>query len=232
LKKLNKSNIITLEKNRKYQVAVISILILIAFSFLYRHQIKNKIYYYIFVINSKFGSNTNKKCENCAYLFNDGVAVQQAAYKTEFITPQINDECLEILKKKGVLKNIEPNKYYILRGLTFSKPLLLPKAAKFIDDLSILYYEKCSEKNLTFVPFEITSATRSIESVNDLQKKNQNAIKNSAHLYGKTFDVSYAAFNSNLKQLGLFISALSQLKNQNKCFVKYEANGCLHITAR
>lgn len=58
----------------------------------------------------------------------------------------------------------------------------------------------------------------------------ENSIKNSAHLHGKTFDVSYAAFTSNSRQLGLFIETISLLRRQNKCYVKFERNGCLHIT--
>ena len=81
-----------------------------------------------------------------------------------------------------------------------------------------------------YVRFDITSATRSINSVNELSKENPNAIKNSAHLRGKTFDISYGAFSGYKIQLKLFIEALSELKNQKKCFVKYERNGCLHIT--
>ena len=80
------------------------------------------------------------------------------------------------------------------------------------------------------MPYEITSGSRSRESVQRLGKENENSIKNSPHLRGKTFDMSWRAFGGNEAQLKLFTSALSELKNQNKCFVKFERNGCLHIT--
>lgn len=80
------------------------------------------------------------------------------------------------------------------------------------------------------VPFTISSLTRSTESVEKLMNNNRNAIKNSSHLKGKTFDISYRAFNKNKQQTIAFIAVLEELRNQNRCFVKFERNGCLHIT--
>ncbi len=51
-----------------------------------------------------------------------------------------------------------------------------------------------------------------------------------AHLRGKTFDISYRAFNNNPKQTQAFIEVLKEFRIQNRCFVKFEKNGCLHIT--
>jgi hypothetical protein len=61
-------------------------------------------------------------------------------------------------------------------------------------------------------------------------KSNANAIENSAHLKGKTFDISYRAFAGNRKQSGAFIEVLRELRAEGKCYVKYERNGCLHVT--
>jgi hypothetical protein len=80
------------------------------------------------------------------------------------------------------------------------------------------------------VPFTISSATRSKESVDELMENNDNAIKNSPHLHGKTIDIKYSAFNKNTEQLKVFTTTLLLFKNKNKCFVKYERNGCLHTT--
>ena len=163
-------------------------------------------------------------------LFNDGINAHENAYKHESIKVQKTDEGLLKLAQKNVLKEIESNEFYIVRDLTHSQPLLLPKAINFIDQLSILYQQKCTEKNIDYVRYEITSGSRSIESVKRLQEGNGNAIENSPHLRGKTFDMSWRAFGGNKDQLKLFTSALSELKKQKKCFVKFERNGCLHIT--
>jgi len=170
------------------------------------------------------------KCQDCETLFGDGIEEHKKAYQNEGIIEQESDERLLNLEHRGILKKIECNEFYIVRNLKHSKPILLPKAVLFLNSLSELYHQKCQYSKKQYVPFEITSATRSIKSIKELQEFNPNAIENSAHLHGKTFDVSYAAFTGNKVQLILFISSLSELKNQNKCFVKYERNGCLHIT--
>lgn len=112
----------------------------------------------------------------------------------------------------------------------YSTLVLMPKAILFLDQLSILYQQKCTDNRIEYIPFEITSATRSNESVKKLTKTNINARDNSAHLRGKTFDISYNAFYKQERQLDLFIASLNALKKENRCFVKYERNGCLHIT--
>jgi hypothetical protein len=163
-------------------------------------------------------------------MFNDGINAHEIAYRHDGIREQQNDEGLIKLGKKNVLKEIESNDFYIVRDLTHSQPLLLSKAVDFLDKLSILYQQKCIAQNKSYLRFEITSVSRSIESVKKLGEVNENSIENSPHLKGKTIDISWRAFGGNNDQLKLFVSALSELKNQRKCFVKFEKKGCLHIT--
>jgi uncharacterized protein YcbK (DUF882 family) len=179
-------------------------------------------------IGEKLGGTA--KCQGCETLFNDGIKAHEKAYQNEGIAVQHTDAGLFKLEQKSILKNIESNDLYIVRDFNHSQPMLLPKAIMYLDKLSILYKQKCMANHTKYVRFDITSATRSIKSVKKLSKENPNAIMNSAHLKGKTFDISYGAFFGYKKQLKLFIEALSELKNQKKCFVKYERNGCLHIT--
>jgi uncharacterized protein YcbK (DUF882 family) len=220
------------EKNKKTRtlILLLALVSLMFIAFSYRHTIKRKVHYYYTVLKNRITRKENFSCNNCNDLFNDNVKTHQIAYANESITPQNNDEGLNRLFRKGVLKNIESNESYLVRKLDHSKPLLMKKAVLFLDKLSISYNQKCKMSQLYYIPFEITSATRTIQSVGKLSKSNNNAIENSAHLRGKTFDISYRAFSGYEKQLDLFISALNELKQQNKCYVKYERNGCLHIT--
>ncbi|MBU3714658.1 MAG: hypothetical protein FGM46_06880 [Ferruginibacter sp.] len=211
------------------------ILIIIAFIFIsgiiifsFRHQIK-RLYGQYFG-GSRKGSNIAAECEVCSGLFTDGIAQHEKAYNSEGINSQPNDEALLNLERNGVLSHIQTNDNYIVRDIDYGKPLLLPKAIRFLDKLSELYSRKCSDYKLEYVPFEITNATRSMESVDEIRKVNPNAIENSPHLHGKTFDMSYRAFGSNKKQLKQYVAALSELRKQRECFVKFESNGCLHIT--
>ncbi len=194
----------------------------------YRHRIIIKLRQYY---RNKDARTESGICPGCAILFTDNVATHKKAYATgEGITPQKNDAGLIKLLKQNKLLELESNQHYIIRPMHHAKPYILPKGKKFINALVALYAQKCLQQGLAYIPFTITSVTRTIASVQKLQKSNGNAIKNSAHLKGKTFDVSYRAFNRNHQQNKLFILALQDLRKQKKCYVKYEKNGCLHIT--
>jgi len=195
------------------------------------HQyIKTQLLYLYGIMKNKGRRINNTNCTDCDILFNDRINAHEKAYKHEGINPQKTDDGLKQLGKKNVLKEIKSNEFYVVQDLTHSQPLLLPKAINLIDQLSTLYQQKCKEKNIDYIRFEITSVSRSRESVERLGKENENSIENSPHLRGKTFDMSWSKFSGNDAQLKLFTSALSELKNQKKCFVKFERNGCLHIT--
>jgi len=206
---------------------VISLFVVIVFP----NKLKYNLFRYYNALEYIINGPQSPECRKCPQLFNDGVNIHRKAYDKEKIKEQKNDKDLINLNKKGVLKKIESNNNYTIRKLYHSKPLLLPKAVIFLDSLSNAYRQLCEINSLSYIPFEITSVTRTIESVSKLTKTNNNAIEESAHLHGKTFDISYRSFYNRNKQKEAFIKALSNLQKQNKCFVKFERNGCLHITA-
>jgi hypothetical protein len=220
---------------KKYKPTIIKILkIGMVFSLLIVIVFPNKLKYNLFrsynALEYKINGPQSPECRNCPQLFNDGVKIHRKAYNKEKINEQKNDKGLINLNKKGVLKKIESNNNYTIRKLYHSKPLLLPKAVIFLDSLSTAYRQLCELNSLTYIPFEITSVTRTVKSVSKLTKTNNNAIEESTHLHGKTFDISYRSFYNRNKQKEAFIKALSNLQKQKKCFVKFERNGCLHIT--
>ena len=198
--------------------------------FPYRHKINRHLRYYLGAAKYRINGKPGAACSGCDRLFNDVVSDHEQAYENEGIRKQQTDKGLKRLEQKGILKRIVTNDFYTIRDMNHALPLLLPKAVDFLDKLSATYQKKCDEQKLTYIPFDITSATRSVDAVERLQENNDNAIKNSAHLRGKTFDVSYRSFFDNLEQQRLFINSLVELKRANACFVKYERNGCLHIT--
>jgi len=173
------------------------------------------------------------RCSNCSQLFPDGTSTHELAYRGEGILPKQTLTALRKLERTGKLVRVQDKDYYYTATMNYSAPLLLPKAAGFLDLLGQRYAQKCADRSLSYVPFKITSMTRSIESVQALQQENKVAIKRSPHLKGKTMDISYTAFSGQQAQLHAFISALSELRQEKKCFVKYEeSTGCLHITVR
>jgi uncharacterized protein YxeA len=175
-------------------------------------------------------NRTFSNCPKCAKTFNDDVETHNLAYNREGIKPQIDFDALDKLHQKKVLVKLENNHLYTIKELEHSRPYLLPKAALFLEDFAKIYENKCRQKSLKYIPFEITSLTRSESSVKSLMIRNRNSIKESGHLKGKTFDINYSDFGGYRKQQELFLETLKELRNKRKCYIKYEKNGCLHIT--
>jgi len=209
--------------------AAIFVIGLLAFAL--RHQI---LYYVHAALRyTKTNYTASAKCNGCAAVFTDGIATHQKAYSgNEGIDPQTTDEKLDILLKKGELVKLYSGNDYIVLNMIDSKPYVDPKCVELLNNLSLKYRQRCLDSNISYFPFAISSGTRSKESVKRLieKRKNPNAIRNSAHLRGKTIDIRYDNFGGKEKQLSLFTAVLKEMKDDNKCFVKFEKNGCLHIT--
>lgn len=200
--------------------------VFLIFIFLFRGLLKYEVKSFINSRSAKYST-----CYNCDDYFPDNVAVQERALKTNVIKPQKELTDLDKLKSKGILIELKTNDDYIITEMPSSRPFVMPSVNVFLNELVDLY--KTELKDLDYVRFEITSATRSRRSVKELTKKNVNSITNSPHLKGKSIDISYVRFGANAAQLNAFVQALKKMRENNKCFVKYErSQGCLHITVR
>ena len=82
---------------------------------------------------------------------------------------------------------------------------------------------------------------RTDEDVAKLMKSNKVAVKNSAHRYATTFDISYVRFiprglalnydQARMKQV--LAEVLRDLREEKMCYVRYESSQkCFHITSR
>ncbi len=190
-------------------LVILGVILLVGYPF--RGKIKNKISVLIGYSSHINGGSGN--CPGCHLLFTDDVKTHEKTLQHEGIIPQDNFNGLEELLNAGKLTRLKTNQSYIVRNVKFSKPYVLHKVPVFLDKLANEYKIQCEKKKLKYVPFTITSITRSIESVDELEENNNNAIKNSAHLKGKTLDVSYRAFNKNKNQIEVFVKVLNELKN-------------------
>lgn len=171
-------------------------------------------------------------CTSCASFFPDDVATQARAYRSEGINPQKTDKGIKQLYRSGKLQLVASNSLYKVNRLYHSQPYLLAEGKAFLSELASRYKAACKAAGVSYVKFTLSSLTRSRQSVASLMEENDNSIANSAHLKGKTFDVSYAAFGRSRKQLKLFVAELKKMRAEGLCYVKYERNGCLHITVR
>jgi len=179
-----------------------------------------------------FDGGLSAGCPGCQPKFPDVVAVQENAYRSGRIRPQETMGDLDRLRKKGVLVELEDNDRYVIGEMDHSRPYVLPVVKVFLDELSRAYADLLQARKLDYRPFVIISATRSIDSAEELTEENPIARRRSHHLYGKTIDISYKRFGRHESEKVCLIEALSTLRRQGRCYVKYEKRGSLHLTVR
>jgi hypothetical protein len=222
-----------MQKSRRKIVWIGLLLFLIGVlvvGFIYRHSL-----YRFFQSKYRTYGNSgglNNMCPNCAAYFPDVVSVMERAYKKERLKPGKRLSDLELLYKRGVLVKIPDDKRYVIADMTYSLPYVLPKVIPFLQDLAMEYTRRLEAQKLPLTPFVITSGTRSIESAKRLSEINGIALEDSHHLYGKTLDISYKQFGSNRAEQVCLIEAMYALRQQGRCYVKFEKKGALHLTVR
>lgn len=147
----------------------------------------------------------------------------------------------DIMRLNKPMREIMTCDNYFVDKLSHSHPFLIEVAANLLDTIGARFNDKLKSQNGGNYKIKVTSLLRTKESVQRLQKGNVNSTDNSAHLYGTTFDISYAKFyespDNSIKhndgQLkNLLAEVLIELRNEGRCLVKYEVKqGCFHITA-
>ena len=178
-------------------------------------------------------------------LFNDQNGVQlKSARKFGIKQTLRNRDAADDVKDS--LVHIKDNSHYSIAKLTHSIPYLTNGAAGLLDMIGKNFLDSLESKGLNPNKIIVTSVLRTQEDIEKLQKSNPNSVKNSAHCYATTFDITYARFDKiKFKNLRLCESVESELlkkvlgevlrdlRKQNKCYVKYEVRQrCFHITTR
>ncbi|MBM3442254.1 MAG: hypothetical protein FJX89_06065 [Bacteroidetes bacterium] len=179
-----------------------------------------------------FAGGLSASCPGCESKFPDVVAVQENAYRSGRIRPQETMDDLDRLRRKGVLVELEDNDRYVIGEMDHSRPYVLPVVKAFLDELSRAYADLLQVRKLDYRPFVIISATRSIDTAEELTEENPIARRRSHHLFGKTIDISYKRFGRHESEKICLIEVLSTLRREGRCYVKYEKRGSLHLTVR
>lgn len=174
------------------------------------------------------------------YRFSDMQDVQLAAAKKNGITPL--DTRDQISKQKNEVVKISTCRAYKIAYLTHSIPYLTHDAKKLLEDIGKSFQKKLKEKGYKKHKIIVTSLLRTSDDVSKLQQVNTNAVKNSAHQYATTFDISYVSYEttslfgkpvSNATMAQLLGQTLKELRTDGRCYVKYEKKQhCYHITVR
>ncbi len=175
-------------------------------------------------------------CHQCSYKFDDGVDKHREVTRYSSLkTPARNLSQIRQFVADGQLASLGNGDGYLLAKMTYSYPYLTVKSVDFVDELGAAYRDACKKKGVPYRPFVITSALRTHESVARLTRVNRNAIKESAHLYGTTFDISWRGFGPgktpSQKNLNVLIEVLDGFRQSGNCYVKYERQqACFHVT--
>ena len=180
-----------------------------------------------------------------ATLFNDQNGVQlKSARKFGIKQTLKNRDAADDVKDS--LVHIKDNSHYSIAKLTHSIPYLTNGAAGLLDMIGKNFLDSLESKGLNPNKIIVTSVLRTQEDIEKLQKSNPNSVKNSAHCYATTFDITYARYDKiKFKKLrrcesveketlkNVLGEVLRDLRKQNKCYVKYEVKQrCFHITTR
>lgn len=176
--------------------------------------------------------------------FPDSNSVQLVAANRWGVKPVKNR--LDAEERKDELVFIDCSPYYYIDPLHSSIPYLVPRAAILLQDIGQAFFDSLQVKGVPLHRFIVTSVLRTQEDVAKLRRHNGNATENSCHLYGTTIDICYNRYktvedpdgpsrrqvrNDSLKFI--LSEVLNDMRQQNRCFIKYEVKqGCFHMTVR
>lgn len=217
-----------------------------------KHYIYNKVYMLLLATFILVGCGSSKLVGEGKTFSASNVPVRSAFRFTD-----INDMQLSTARKNGIepiadrrearkkvrkLKHVKDTKLYKLDNMTHSIPYLSDGAEKLLKTIGKRFQKKLHKRGYRCHRIIATSMLRTKDDVARLRKVNGNASKNSAHLYGTTFDLSYVRFNridmkgnpvNNTVMANVLGEVLAELRDEERCYVRFESNQhCFHITSR
>lgn len=158
--------------------------------------------------------------------FDDIQELQLPAARALGVGPLTEDTIVYMLAD-GRLKQVrDSNATFYLHQVDY--PYLVPEAKHTLEYIAEMYQKRVGDPNDRL---RVTSLARTISHIKRLRRGNINAVEESCHLYGTTFDISYRDLNPVQKQA--LARVLRDLRDAGYCYVKYERKQpCFHITVR
>ncbi len=179
-----------------------------------------------------------------AAAFPDGQDVQLRAAQKWGVSPVADRQQAE--RRKSELAYIGGDPFYTIDNVMRSSiPYLVPRAASLLHDIGRAYLDSLYVKGVPLHKVIVTSVLRTEADVNRLKSHNFNAMDQSCHRYGTTFDICYNRYetvsppserrrsvaNDTLKWV--LSEVLRDKRAEGRCYVKHEVKqGCFHITTR
>ena len=166
-----------------------------------------------------------------------------AAYKWGVKPVKDRDDAV---KRMDELVYMGASPYYCVADLDASIPYLVPRAALLLHDIGVAFFDSLQIKGVPLHRFTVTSVLRSEKDVARLRRINRNAIEQSCHLFGTTFDINYNRYETvrnpdeplrrevSSDTLKFILSeVLRDMRQQGRCYIKYEVHQpCFHMTVR
>ncbi len=172
--------------------------------------------------------------------FNDSNYVHMGAATVLGVQPLASDADIWHLRRPVV--KVSSCKEYYVDELTHSYPYLVPEAAELLSDIGRAFNDSLAARGGGAYRIKVTSVLRTPVTVAKLRRVNRNAVEESTHSYGTTFDISHSKFvcddasapHRTFEDLkNLLGEVLYDMREQGRCYVKYEAKqSCFHITTR
>lgn len=166
------------------------------------------------------------------------------------------DRQLSVAQQKGIMpisdlrsayrarlpiSEVVTNEAFTVDTLKHSLPYLQTDALQVLSKIGTLFSDSVERRTGRRSRIIVTSLLRTDVSIAKLRRRNRNAVENSTHRYGRTFDISYRNFampdsgevlNAEM-QKNILAGVLYKLRNESLVYVKYERKqGCFHITVR
>ncbi len=172
------------------------------------------------------------------FLYDDLQPAQLAAAQRYGITPIANRDT--DFSKIDDLELIEDCDLYEVDYLSHSVPYLTHNAKHLLETIAKDYRDSLKARGARVEKIVVTSVLRTADDVKNLQRVNSNAVPQSTHCYGTTFDIAHNHFYavdkqgeelSYKEQKKILGHVLYRLRMQEKCWVLCEERQpCYHIT--
>lgn len=181
---------------------------------------------------------------NALYRFKDVNDTQIVAAQQFGIVPLSTRAGVDRIASQ--LIKIESSRAFRVDSLTHSVPYLTPSASDLLNTIATRFQAKLQAQGLAQYQFIVTSMLRTSDDVRRLRRVNRNAVRNSCHMYGTTFDIAYNCFEkidsvpdfegadaTHRVLLNTLGETLKELRDDGRCYVKFErGQPCYHITTR
>lgn len=190
------------------------------------------------VLRLNSGRIKTKNLGRLAEVFNDSNYLQLQHAERLGIHP-ITGSLSSFYNTSRPLVKIENNPDFAVEELTHSYPFLVPEAASLLHEIGANFCKELEARGGGKYKIIVTSALRTPDTVKRLKRVNRNAVEQSTHQYGTTFDITYNRFSTSdgretvaSEDFKLLLAeVIEQLRSQGRCLIKYEIKSpCFHIT--